>query len=438
MLEHVNRLGKDLERYTIGYNKLVESLTCRVIISARKFGIRKTIIALGICLLVITGCARIKKLPPPTAENALVPVHTGDFPAFNDDLHYDGLAAAISQSLAYLATVSPDTVFRYGPDTYTAAHVIRSLNVFLAKIREKPAAGRLNYFLKTRYRIYRSLGKNEDGEVLFTGYYEPLLRGSLARRDPYQYPVYGRPDDLVTVNLGRFRDKYKGERLVGRITGKTLVPYHDRSQIDEKNALDGKAPILAWVDDPVALFFLQIQGSGKIHLDNGDFINAHYHVTNGHPYRSIGRLLIDEGTIPRENMSMQAIRTYLESHPERMTAIFNHNPSYVFFIAEDDGPIGYLNVRLTAGRSLATDRRLFPPAALAMVQTEKPVVDLNGKIERWIPFSRFYLNQDTGGAIRGTGRADLFWGNGPYAEIAAGYLQHPGRFYFFVLKPDKT
>ena len=397
---------------------------------------RQTIVALGVFLLVISGCARIKKLPPPTADTALVPVHKSDFPAFNDDLHYDGLAIAISQSLAYLGTVPPDKVFRYGPDTYTAAHVVRSLNVFLAKIKEKPAADRLTNFLKSKYLIYRSLGKNEDGEVLFTGYYEPLLKGSLIRRQAYQYPVYGRPDDLVTVDLNRFGEKYKGERLVGRVTGKTLVPYHDRSQIEEKNALDGKAPILAWVDDPVALFFLQIQGSGKIQVDNGEFINAHYHVTNGHPYRSIGRLLIEEGTIPRENMSMQAIRAYLESHPERMHEVFNHNPSYVFFIAADDGPLGYLNVRLTAGRSLATDRRLFPPAALAMVLTEKPVVDQSGKIERWVPFSRFLLNQDTGGAIRGTGRADLFWGNGPYAEIAAGYMQHPGRFYFFILKPD--
>jgi len=397
---------------------------------------RQATILLGIFLLVITGCPRITKQPPPTAETALVPIHTNDFPTFDDDLHYDGLASALSQSLRYLATVPADTVFRYGPDTYSAAHVIRSLNVFLDKIKEKPSVAALSEFFESRYRVYRSPGKKETGEVLFTGYYEPLLKGSLVRQYQYKYPVYGRPDGLITVDLGRFRDKFKGQRLVGRLNENTLVPYYDRAQIDEKNALDGKAPILAWVDDPAALFFLHIQGSGKIYLDNGDFINAYYHATNGHPYRSIGRLLIDEGAILKENMSMQAIRTYLASYPERMQDIFNHNPSYVFFIARENGPFGYLNVRLTPGRSIATDRRLFPPAALALVQTEKPILDHTGNIARWIPFSRFTLNQDTGGAIKGPGRADIFWGNGPYAEITAGHLQHQGTFYFFVLKTD--
>lgn len=392
------------------------------------------LIFLGASLLLLNGCARIKQLPPPTPETALVPVQITDFPTFEDDLQLDGLATAISQSLKYLSTVSPDTVFRYGPDTYTAAHVIRSLNLFLTKIEEKPDAGELTAFLQERYRLYRSLGKNENGEVLFTGYYEPLLEGSRARQQQNQYPVYGRPKDLVAVDLGRFRDKYKGERLMGRISGNSLVPYHDRFEIDERNALEDKAPILAWVDDPVALFFLHIQGSGKIHLDTGDFINVHYHTTNGHPYRSIGRLLIEEGAILKENMSMQAIRAYLKSHPVRMAPIFKQNPSYVFFSIEKEGPLGALNVRLTPGRSLATDRRLFPPAALALVTTEKPVVNIESKIEHWLPFTRIVLNQDTGGAIRGTGRADLFWGNGPYAEIAAGHLQHPGQFYFFVLK----
>ncbi|RUA00871.1 MAG: murein transglycosylase [Deltaproteobacteria bacterium] len=398
---------------------------------------RPVIFAMGIYLLAMTGCTWIMKPPPPTAETALVPVQADDFPVLNDDLNYDGLAAAVSQSLVYLARVSPDRRFQYGPDTYTAAHVIRSLNVFLEKIREKPSAAALTVLLRTKYRIYRSLGKNESGEVLFTGYYEPILRGSRVRQGRYQYPVYGRPKDLITVDLGRFKDKYQGERLVGRVTGGALIPYYDRQQIDEKDALKGKAPVLAWVDDPVALFFLHIQGSGKIYLDNGDYVNAYYHVTNGQPYRSIGRLLIDEGAILQKDMSMQAIRAYLNAHPGQMQRIFNHNPSYVFFKARENGPFGYLNVPLTAGRSLATDRRLFPPAALALVQCQKPVVDDKGKIQRWIPFSRFVLNQDTGGAIRGAARADIFWGNGAYARIAAGHLQHPGTFYFFVLKADE-
>lgn len=182
-------------------------------------------------------------------------------------------------------------------------------------------------------------------------------------------------------------------------------------------------------------FFLQIQGSGKIHIDGGGVLNVHYHASNGKAYRSIGNLLIEQGKIPRAEMSMQQIRAYLDAHPEEVSAIFSYNPSYVFFKIEPDGPRGCLDVRLTPGRSLAVDRRIFPMAALSFIQTQKPMVDGNGAIVGWTECARFVLNQDTGGAIRGPGRGDIFWGNGPYAELAAGHMQHPGRLYFLILKP---
>jgi membrane-bound lytic murein transglycosylase A len=185
------------------------------------------------------------------------------------------------------------------------------------------------------------------------------------------------------------------------------------------------------------VFFLQIQGSGKIFLDTGEVINVHYHGSNGRPYRSIGKLLIEEQKIPREEMSMQKIRSYLHAHPEEMASVFNYNPSYVFFKIEPEGPLGSINVLLTPGRSVALDRRIFPHAALAFIQTQKPVLNSAGHIDRWVECRRFVLNQDTGGAIRGPGRADLFWGNGPYAEIAAGHLAHLGELYFLILKPEK-
>lgn len=378
----------------------------------------------------------MKKVPPPTPETALVNVPVEKFPFFKDDMGLDQLETAVSQSLKYLKMVSPDKIFRFGPDVYSASHVIRSLSLFLDKIRTHPSPRVLGDFILKNYRIYRSSGKDETGEVLFTGYYEPLLNGSRKQTKVYQYPVYGRPNDLITIDLGQFRKKFKGERLTGRLHGTKLVPYHDRFDIDQKDVIKKKAPVLAWVDDQVALFFLHIQGSGRIRLSSDETINVHYDGTNGHPYRSIGRLLIDQGAILKENMSMQAIRQYLNAHPKEMTPVFKHNPSYVFFSIEKEGPLGALNVPLTAGRSLATDRRLFPPGALALVTTQKPVMGSDGTIEKWVPFSRIVLNQDTGGAIRGPGRADLFWGNGLYAEIAAGHLQHPGQFYFFVLNPD--
>jgi membrane-bound lytic murein transglycosylase A len=216
------------------------------------------------------------------------------------------------------------------------------------------------------------------------------------------------------------------------------VPYYDRNDIDYKDALGDSAEVLAWVTDPIDIFFLQIQGSGKVYLDNGEVINVHYHATNGHPYRSIGKLLIDENKITREEMSMQKIRAYLQAHPEEMETIFNYNPSYVFFKIEPDGPLGNINVRLTPGRSIALDRKLFPPAALTFIVTEKPYLDGSGNIERWSEFSRFALHQDTGGAIKSPGRADLFWGNDHYAEIAAGHLKHTGKLYFLILKPNES
>jgi membrane-bound lytic murein transglycosylase A len=195
------------------------------------------------------------------------------------------------------------------------------------------------------------------------------------------------------------------------------------------------APVIAWVNDPVALFFLQIQGSGKIRFQDGETINVHYLISNGHPYQSIGKTLIDMGKLVKEKVSMQSIRKYLEDHPNEQEAIFNTNPRYVFFETTEKEPVGCYGIELTPGRALALDRSAFPAGALAFVQAEKPVVGDAGDIIAWTAFSRFFLNQDTGSAIKGPGRADIFWGNGSYAELAAGYLKHPGRLFFLVLKP---
>jgi membrane-bound lytic murein transglycosylase A len=204
-----------------------------------------------------------------------------------------------------------------------------------------------------------------------------------------------------------------------------------------QNNLYGKSVPLAWVGDRVERFFLEIQGSGKIFIDGGAYINVHYHASNGHPYKSIGALLIREEKIPREEMSMQKIKEYLQNHPQEVDGILSYNPSFVFFRVEEDGPIGCLGVPVTPGRSVALQRRIFPAAALGFLESEKPVVNEAMEIQNWYDFQRFIVNQDTGGAIKGPGRVDLFWGNGPYAEVAAGYMQHPGRLFFMVLKPDQ-
>lgn len=384
---------------------------------------------------VFTGCNGVDRKP--AKDEVMAQISGYSYPRFSDDLNYDGLAHCISQSLTYLRKIPEGRMFVFGIDRYDTPHMIQSLEFFLEYIQGNPSPRDLKKFIKANYRVYRSVGRDGRGEVLYTGYYEPHLSGSLFQSEEYPYPLYARPQDLISIDLSMFSDKYKGEKIVGRYTDKTVVPYHDREDIESENALAGKAEVLAWVKDPIDVFFLQIQGSGKVYLDNGEVINVHYHATNGRPYRSIGKLLIDENKITNEEMSMQKIRAYLNAHPEEMEYVFNYNPSYVFFKIEPDGPLGNINVRLTPGRSIALDRRIFPPAALVYINTQKPLIDSTGNITVWSDFSRFALNQDTGGAITGPGRADLFWGNGKYAEIAAGHLKYPGNLYFLVLKPNK-
>ena len=398
--------------------------------------IRYAVIKIFTVFFVIWTCGCVPTIKEPTRENAMKRISSWSYPDFSDDLVYDGLEHSILKSLSYLQKIPPDRRFVFGKDSYHTDHMIKSLNHFLDYIRKRPSTKNLKAFIDANYHIYRSVGRDGKGEVLYTGYYEPLLKGSLDRNEENRVPIYTRPQDLISIDLSLFSEKYKGQKVIGRYTGQTVVPYYDRSKIDSDGVLAGNTEVLAWIKDPVDVFFLQIQGSGKVYLDNGEVINVHYDTSNGRPYRSIGKLLIDQDKISVKEMSMQKIREYLHNHPEEIEAVFNYNPSYVFFKIEPDGPLGNINVKLTPGRSVALDRRIFPPAALIFIATEKPLIDSAGQIHAWELFTRFALNQDTGGAIRGAGRADLFWGNGPYAEISAGHLKHTGELYFLVLKPE--
>ncbi len=393
-----------------------------------------------ICIFLTSlffGCAQLI-LRPPEEIPVFAKLSVSEYPWFVDDTNYVSLSDSIQQSLSYLQKRPKDMKFKFGQDVYETSHMIDSLVNFLEFTEKKPSAGELRRYIHKNYYVYKSTGINGNGEVLFTGYYEPLLEGSLIKSETYKYPVYGTPPDLISIDLSLFSTKYAGEKITGRYTGRTVVPYYERKEIETGKMLEGKAPVIVWVKNPIDLFFLQIQGSGKINLDNGETINVHYHASNGQPYKSIGNLLIEKGIVPRSEMSMQRIRAYLSSNPDQIDDTLNYNPSYVFFKTEKEGPLGYLDVRLTPERSIASDRRIFPLAGLAYIDTVKPVLDENGNIKEWLKSNKFVLNQDTGGAIRGPGRADIFWGNGKYAEIAAGNMQHKGSLYFLILKPDPT
>jgi membrane-bound lytic murein transglycosylase A len=402
-----------------------------------------------IILLFLTGCllfactSVVKKEPPTVVKHKHVEkrlpmtlLSPEKYPDFSDDMFLDGLEFAIHQSLQYLMRLSPQHRFTFGNDIVNAAQMKKSLTVFKDFLQKNPRAENINEFILKNYTVYASSGSEKNGKVLFTGYYEPYIEGSLQSSPTFTVPIYSIPSDLISVDLSPFSKELNGKKILARWNGKTVVPYHERTEIDFGDVLNGKAKPLVWVKDIVDAFFLHIQGSGKVYLKNGSSIHLHYHAVNGRPYRSIGKYLIEKGKIPRDEMSMQKIRQYLASHPEEIKTILGYNPSYVFFRVEEQGPVGAINVLLTPGRSIATDRRIFPLSALAFIESHKPYISGNGNIKKWASFSRFVLNQDTGGAIRGPGRADLFWGSGEYARLAAGHMQHPGNLYFLILKKN--
>ncbi len=363
----------------------------------------------------------------------MVRVPQGEWPDFNDDLDAGSLAGAIEQSRAYLRKLPPDRSFRYGQDAYTAAHLLESLDRFGALYSGLGPGKALREALSESFILYSSVGKEGRGEVLFTGYYEPLLHGSCQREAPYQWPLYLKPDDLLEVRLGDFDEALAGRTLKGRVEGNRLVPYYTRRDIDRLGSLDGRGLELVWVDDPVEAFFLHVQGSGRVLLTDGRTLRVGYADANGHAYRSLGRRMLDLGLIKQEELSMQSIRDWLTANPDRMDELLDHNPSYVFFRVLEGDAVGNINVPLTPGRSVALDHRIFPKGALAWIASRRPVVD-QGQVAGWTDFSRFVLVQDTGGAIRGPARCDLFFGHGPDAEAAAGRLKEPGRLWFPVLK----
>jgi len=262
------------------------------------------------------------------------------------------------------------------------------------------------------------------GEALFTGYYEPEIRGSQTRHGAYQTPVYGLPSDLVRADLGLFNPKLKGEHISGRVEGHALLPYADRARINANGVAN--APLLFYTDDPIAFFFLQIQGSGRVVFDDGKTGRIAYAGENGQPYTAIGRSLIADGSLTRENVSLQSIRDWLRAHPRRAAAVMETNRSYIFFAEAPlgdaaSGPRGSLGASLTPLASLAVDSRIHALGAPLYVAAEGPD-----------PVRALTVAQDIGGAIRGPVRGDIFFGFGPQAEQRAGAMKGTGVLYLLL------
>lgn len=261
---------------------------------------------------------------------------------------------------------------------------------------------------------------------LITGYYEPLLTGSRTAA-PTRAPLYAVPDDLLTIDLSALYPELKGLRMRGRLDGKRVVPYPGRADIDG-GALTGRAEVLVWADDPVDAFFLQVQGSGRVQLDDGTLLRVGYADQNGHPYRAIGKWLVDQGELALADVSMQSIRAWAQANPARVQELLAANPSYVFFRLLPDtggGPVGALNVPLTAEYSVAVDRSHVPLGTPLWLDTTRP----DAARPDDMPLQRLVHAQDTGGAVRGPVRADFFWGFGAAAGASAGLMKQEGRLW---------
>jgi membrane-bound lytic murein transglycosylase A len=299
-----------------------------------------------------------------------------------------------------------------------------------ATAMKAPDDAAVRAFFEQRFQPYRATQEDGSTTGMVTGYYEPLLQGDRVRTDRARFPLYAAPNDLITVDLASVYPELKGLRLRGRLVGNTLVPYATRKEIEmPANGNGFKGTPIAWVEDPVDLFFLHIQGSGRIELPDGSHLRVGYADHNGHPYQSIGKLLIERGELKPEQASMQGIKNWGVRNPDKLHELLASNPGFVFFRELPNGPqgpIGALGVPLTGGRSIAVDPRFIPLGAPVFLATNQPNSPK--------PMNKLVMAQDTGSAIRGGVRADFFWGFGDAAGELAGRMKQRGRMWVLLPK----
>ena len=373
------------------------------------------LIAIILALFALASCATQEK--PAHEQLTLTPASFSDLNGWNDDAPAAALAAFRLSCPAFANLAADAPVGIAGK-----AAAWQSACAAAGQVPNGDDVGARTYF-ETWFHPYAASG-NAGTDGLFTGYYVPELNGSLQRGGAFQTPLYQRPADMISVDLGAFKSDLKGQHIVGKVAGAQLLPYDARMEITQ-GSLTGRAEPLVWIDDPVGVFFLQVQGSGHIRLTNGSIMPVGYDGANGRAYVAIGRVMADEGDLQRP-VTMQAIRDWLKAHPERAPEVMNINPSYVFFrrLPHDD-ILGAQGVALTPQRSMAVDPSFVPLGLPLWLET----TDGQGE-----PFQRLMVAQDTGGAIKGPVRGDVFWGAGDMAGAQAGTMQSRGRYYLLLPK----
>ncbi len=384
-------------------------------------------------LVVLAACAppsipEISPEPPHADRLHLRAASFADLPGWGVDRQGDGLRAFLRSCDKLLRRNASAGLGGAIPGTAGAWHGACEA----AGVRDPRDHLAARLFFEDWFQPYAVLNNGSE-TGLFTGYFEPELQGSLTPGDGYDIALYRRPDDLVTVSLGRFREAMAGERIAGRVVDGALLPYPSRAEIDT-GALAGQSLELVWVDSAVDAFFLHIQGSGRVRLKDGGARRIAYAASNGQPYLAIGRSLVKRGALEVEEVTMQSIRAWLEANPTDAPAVMRENSAFIFFRWLDGktaelGPVGAAGVPLLAGRSLAVDRKFLPLGAPLWLAAEAPDGD---PLRPDQVLRRLMVTQDTGGAIRGPVRGDVFWGTGRDAGEIAGRMKHQGRYWLLL------
>jgi membrane-bound lytic murein transglycosylase A len=392
----------------------------------------RRIVCLVLICLYLGGCASwhrkdySKPLEPGQVALKKItdPARMPDFrPAFHDKV---GLVASIDNSLFYFTHPSSESYFPYLDVSHSRA--VHSLEKFKLLLQAASTPDEFHRRIVGGFDVYESVGCDAKGTVFFTGYCTPIYDASREPTAEFRFPLYKQPPDLVKTS--------DGEILGRRVREDVLVPYYTRAELERDKKLRGLE--LVYLKDRLEAFLVHVQGSAKLRLRDGSMLEVGYAAKNGRPYKSLGKMLADDGKLRRDRVSLTTIKHYFRKHPEDLDVFLPRNESYVFFRETQGGPYGSLGVPVTAYRSIATDKHkrgkdVYPRGGLAFIKTTLPSSAPGGAITKR-PYSGFILDQDTGGAIRSAGRADVYLGEGPEAEKLAGHTQAEGRIYYLFVK----
>lgn len=401
--------------------------------------------------LALAGCVTppkpvpvaVQPPPPPPPPPAFELVAPAAWPLLADDLSPDSLARGAEKSLAYLKG-SEDKLWTLGPVQVGTRALADTLEALVTARRESSDAETLTARLKADFDLWRVRGSTVGGGAFYSSYYQPTLPASRKKTDEYRFPLYKRPADLVEVDLSTFDPKWKSDRLYGRVDKNgAFVPYFSRRDIDVRGELSGKNLELVWLKDSFDRLNIHIQGSGLLKFPDGTMAMARFAGTNGRPYNSVGLAVIGSGAMTREELNSATLKQYLIDHPEGEAWIVSRNPRYTFFelvdIPADGEPAGTIGQALTAGRSIAVDVNAVPLGAACWVSVTLPQADAEGRLLGRSPVGRLMLAQDTGGAIKGPGRVDLYMGHGAEAATLAHRVWDSGELYVLLKKaPART